>query len=426
MVGFKWGRGGTLRAHISKRGKCRSFFNIKAKQPRKRHHFSTLHQKTQAISYILNAAKGGRTDRAAAVKFQAARCDITIRAVQKWMREFNAGSITVRKPTAGRPSKCTVQEQTRIEALLEANNYKMTYSALAKVSKVPTSTLKRWAHKWGWEEKRTTPRPMLTSANIQKRLQWAEKYRNKKFNKWVDVDEKWVSCYKAMGKFKMPRGKKCPQPRRKNAKHELKVMFITAIARNSITTGHNGAIRIDPVGHYRPAKIGNKKLGLLKGRKLFVPDSANAKLYAKILRKKIVPAIRKRWPTAASVVLQMDNASAHVSAMKLRKLQKLCNNTRRGTRARIILLLQPANSPDTNANDAAFYRSLEYVLGETRQQKPIELIKEVRAAFKNYDAATMGRVFDVKALNIQAILAAAGNNDYKRPHHRDFLSARAH
>jgi hypothetical protein len=46
---------------------------------------------------------------------------------------------------------------------------------------------------------------------------------------------------------------------------------------------------------------------------------------------------------------------------------------------RIILLLQPANSPDTNASDsdAAFYRSLEYVLGE---QKPIELIKEVRAA----------------------------------------------
>ena len=112
--------------------------------------------------------------------------------------------------------------------------------------------------------------------------------------------------------------------------------------------------------------------------------------------------------------------------MKLRKLQKLCNNTHRGTRDRLILLLQPANSPDTNANDAAFYRSLEYVLGETRQQKPIELIKEVRAAFKNYDAATMGRVFDVKALNIQAILAAAGNNDYKRPHQRDFLSARVH
>ena len=142
--------------------------------------------------------------------------------------------------------------------------------------------------------------------------------------------------------------------------------------------------------------------------------------------KKIVPAIRKRWPTAASVVLQMDNASAHVSAMKLRKLQRLCNNTRRGTRARIILLLQPANTPDTNANDAAFYRSLEYVLGETRQQRPIELIKQVRAAFKNYDAATMGRVFDVKALNILAILGAAGNNDYARPHHRDFLSAGAH
>jgi hypothetical protein len=42
---------------------------------------------------------------------------------------------------------------------------------------------------------------MLTAANIQKRLQWARKYRNTKFHKWVDVDEKWVSCYKPMGKF---------------------------------------------------------------------------------------------------------------------------------------------------------------------------------------------------------------------------------
>jgi hypothetical protein len=59
---------------------------------------------------------------------------------------------------------------------------------------------------------------MLTAANIQKRLQWAEKYRNRffwessfndgttqtarrdqyrnrRFLKWVDVDEKRVSCY---------------------------------------------------------------------------------------------------------------------------------------------------------------------------------------------------------------------------------------
>ena len=52
----------------------------------------------------------------------------------------------------------------------------------------------------------------------------------------------------AHGQVHVPRGKKCPQPRRKNAKHETKVMFITAISRNSIITGHNGAIRIDPVG----------------------------------------------------------------------------------------------------------------------------------------------------------------------------------
>jgi len=100
MVGFKWGRGGTLRAHISKRGKCRSFFNIKAKQPRKLKHYSTLDQKTQAIIYILNAAERGGKDRAAAIKFQAALCDSHIKTAQKWMREFKAGLITLRSSSS--------------------------------------------------------------------------------------------------------------------------------------------------------------------------------------------------------------------------------------------------------------------------------------------------------------------------------------
>ncbi len=47
--------------------------------------------------------------------------------------------------------------------------------------------------------------------NTQKRFEWAENYRNVQFHKWVDVDRKWVSCYKPMGKFKMPTDMKCPQ-----------------------------------------------------------------------------------------------------------------------------------------------------------------------------------------------------------------------
>ena len=182
MVGFNWGRGGTLRAHISKRGKCRSFFNIKAKQPRSagttpRSIRSGQVRSESALSpedaghqlhvssrgAAERAAQRGGKDRATAVKFQAARCDITIRSVQKWMREFKAGLITstLRKPTAGRPSKCTVEEQTRpagIEALLEKSHHKLTYSALAKLPRVPATTLKRWAPckcQWGWQQKRS-------------------------------------------------------------------------------------------------------------------------------------------------------------------------------------------------------------------------------------------------------------------------------
>ncbi len=75
------------------------------------------------------------------------------------MREFKAGLVTLRKPTASRPSKCTVEEQTRIEALLEKNNYKLSYSALAieviHLGSQGSTTLKRWACKWGWQQKRS-------------------------------------------------------------------------------------------------------------------------------------------------------------------------------------------------------------------------------------------------------------------------------
>jgi hypothetical protein len=118
------------------------------------------------------------------------------------------------------------------------------------------------------------------------------------------------------------------------------------------------------------------------------------------------------------------------------------------SQVRITLLLHPANSPDTNAkqgngevplhslvNDAAFYRSLEYVLGETRQQRPVEvtqdLLPSVRAAFKNSDAATMGRVFDsdVKALEStsraqHAGPGIAGHSGSRRGKQRSTMRAR--
>ena len=83
----------------------------------------------------------------------------------------------------------------------------------------------------------------------------------------------------------------------------------------------------------------------------------------------------------------MDNASFHVKALKDPKLQRLCKNARGDAHARVELVLQPANSPDTNSNDAAFYRSLHCILGVNRQSKAIPFTKEVKAGIQELSAS---------------------------------------
>ncbi len=132
-----------------------------------------------------------------------------------------------------------------------------------------------------------------------------------------------------------------------------------------------------------------------EGRSLYLKLQIAKAPYVVLRGPGRISSSRREGPKPHSVSLKMDNASSHVKeALKDPKLHRLCKNTRGGTRARVELVLQPANPPDANANDAAFYRSLhcQCILGENRSKAIPPFIKEVKLAFWNYPPATMDRV----------------------------------
>ena len=80
---------------------------------------------------------------------------------------------------------------------------------------------------------------------------------------------------------------------------------------------------------------------------------------------------------------------------------------------------QPPNSPDMNANDLGFYRSLEKAVGPRCPFKLDKLWKKVEHAFYSYNEDKLTKIFEQKARVFPAVIKAKGNNNFPMPHRRD-------
>ena len=83
--------------------------------------------------------------------------------------------------------------------------------------------------------------------------------------------------------------------------------------------------------------------------------SVNKEVYREILIKKLLPAIRTKWPDRRRRIrIQQDGASAHIEPDD----EEFCAAADiRGWD--IKLVTQPARSPDTNICDLSFFASLQ-------------------------------------------------------------------
>ena len=87
----------------------------------------------------------------------------------------------------------------------------------------------------------------------------------------------------------------------------------------------------------------------------------------------------------------------------------------------IQVVVQPAQSPDLNVDDLAFFHSLQSDVSLVAKENRRELLEAVEDCWKEYPEEKMSSVWVCLYSSFHGVLESGGNNDY--PRHRGFRSA---
>jgi hypothetical protein len=122
--------------------------------------------------------------------------------------------------------------------------------------------------------------------------------------------------------------------------------------------------------------------------------------YTMYLLEQVIPAIMERWPRGNRIIrLQQDNASTpHLSpeafdevyAEHREHLQRVFEG---GLIWEILLFNQPANSPDLNMNDLAFFVSSKAEYWKDPARTVGGMIRKMEEIFENYPGEKLSRGF---------------------------------
>ena len=147
----------------------------------------------------------------------------------------------------------------------------------------------------------------------------------------------------------------------------------------------------------------------------------NAAKFESMMRDDVIPAIRSNFQGARTVTMQYDNASPHkTKAKKGEKLmtERLADVLKQHTGPEIQLVSQVPQSPDMNACDLGFFRSMDSRLPALRSFNLDTFEKQCLEVFKEYPPEKLTAIFNMKQRVCKCILACEGQNDYKLPHRK--------
>jgi hypothetical protein len=153
-----------------------------------------------------------------------------------------------------------------------------------------------------------------------------------------------------------------PDPERNtwHKSHIPKCVFLSAVGRPQFGNGRNqwfnGKFGLWPIAHQVPAQrdLPNRPRRTLEWKDLTM-DKAQ---YTLFLLEQVIPAIMEQWPQANRMIqLQQDNAKPHLSPDEEENRENLQRVFGGGLIWEISLFNQPANIPDLNLNDLAFFVS---------------------------------------------------------------------
>ncbi len=238
---------------------------------------------------------------------------------------------------------------------------------------------------------------------------------------WIDEDEKWFDMWSNRGKqYLSPLDQemgiaghvgRTPRP---NAAHPPKIMFLCAVAEPVPARDFDGRIGIwdftDEVyaqrsSHRRPA-------GTLELKS----KNVTAELWEHMFREKVIPAALEKCKWAKKIIFQVDGATPHVAALKnLRAYGETVT-------PRVEFVQQPANSPDTNINDLAFFASLKAGVYTPQEEDDffddlLDLRARVREVYDTYHSTEkLQKLFRLKRAVMAEIVAHRGGNQFPMPH----------
>jgi hypothetical protein len=158
-------------------------------------------------------------------------------------------------------------------------------------------------------------------------------------------------------------------------------MFLCALARPRFDSEGNctfdGKIGCFPFVTYEPAKRSskNRPAGTIELKPM---DTVRMGVSREYLVKKIIPAIREKWPPEdvhSPIYIQQDNAPSHVNPDDI----IFCEAAKKDG-FDIRLMLQPANSPDLNICDLGFFNSIQSIQYKTSSKSTEELVSAVLEA----------------------------------------------
>ena len=139
--------------------------------------------------------------------------------------------------------------------------------------------------------------------------------------------------------------------------------------------------------------------------------NVDREVYHYMMINNVLPDIAAKWPTGDwaregfKVKVQQDNATSYVQLFDpcwLEALEELNLDDK------IELVAQPANSPDTNINDLAFFTALQSEYYGSCPRNTTELIAMVQQAFD--------QIWITYQSILNEIIKCAGDNNYKIPH----------
>ena len=225
-------------------------------------------------------------------------------------------------------------------------------------------------------------------------------------------------------KCKVPPGHKRPKRPLQSKRHIPKIMFLAATAKPRPEDDFDGKI-----GFYRICEMATavkKSKNHSKGDRFEKDCTLNSAGYRKLMAQVFKDA-REKMPWTKNIRCQQDGASPHTGHDNVNKLNRIGANIQRGRVghgthyvAKITVITQPAQSPDTNINDLCVFPSMSKFFNRKQKFESVNDLDQIaanaRSTWAEMPASKLTKAFETKTKVLKSIIKAKGGNDFKLPH----------